>query len=101
MPLLSAVSNELYVNKAFVGLNGDGYQLAGRGYELAGSGIPKRKIKKAIKDTGKFLNQKKGKIARSVLNLASEFGSPTVLLERIASGQVGSRERGIRRRDTM
>ena len=83
MPLLSAVSNELYVNKAFVGLNGSGYQLAGRGYELAGSGyelagtgVPKRKIKKAIKDTGKFLNQKKGKIARSVLNLASEFGSP-------------------------
>ena len=57
MRLLNAVSNELYVNKAFVGLNGDGYQLAGRGYELAGSGVPKRKIKKAIKDTGKFLNQ--------------------------------------------
>ena len=87
MPLLNAVSNELYVNKAFVGLDGAGYQiasgytLAGRGqiaggYELAGTGVPKRKIKKAIKDTGKFLNQKKGKIARSVLNLASEFGSP-------------------------
>ena len=63
MPMLSAISNELYVNKSFVGLNGSGYQLAGRGYELAGSGyelagtgVPKRKIKKAIKDTGKFLN---------------------------------------------
>ena len=83
MPMLNAISNELYVNKSFVGLNGSGYLLSGRGphqighgYELAGSGVPKRKIKKAIKDTGKFLNQKKGKIARSVLNLASEFGSP-------------------------
>ena len=28
---------------------------------------------------------------------ASEFGSPTVLLERIASGQIGSRERGVKR----
>ena len=61
MPMLSAVSNELYVNKAFVGLNGAGYQIAG-GYELSGTGVPKRKIKKAIKDTGKFLNQKKGKM---------------------------------------
>ena len=90
MPLLNAVSNELYVNKAFVGLNGDGYLLSGRGYELAGgSGIPKRKIKKAIKDTGKFLNQKKGKIARSVLNLASEFGSPAQqeAVEKIRRGQ--------------
>ena len=89
MPMLSAVSNELYVNKAFVGLSGSGYQLAGRGYELAGSGIPKRKIKKAIKDTGKFLNQKKGKIARSVLNLASEFGSPAQqeAVEKIRRGQ--------------
>jgi len=49
MPMLSAVSNELYVNKAFVGLNGAGYQIAG-GYELSGTGVPKRKIKKAIKD---------------------------------------------------
>ena len=48
MPMLSAISNELYVNKAFVGLNGSGYQLSGRGYELAGTGVPKRKIKKAI-----------------------------------------------------
>ena len=97
MPLLSAVSNELYVNKSFVGLNGSGYLLSGRGphqighgYELAGgSGIPKRKIKKAIKDTGKFLNQKKGKIARSVLNLASEFGSPAQqeAVEKIRRGQ--------------
>ena len=94
MPLLNAVSNELYVNKAFVGLNGSGYTLAGRGqiaggYELAGSGIPKRKIKKVIKDTGKFLNQKKGKIARSVLNLASEFGSPAQqdAVEKIRRGQ--------------
>ena len=81
--------NELYVNKAFVGLNGGGYQLAGRGYELAGNGVPKRKIKKAIKDTGKFLNQKKGKIARSVLNLASEFGSPAQqdAVEKIRRGQ--------------
>ena len=89
MPMLSAISNELYVNKAFVGLNGDGYQLSGRGYELAGTGVPKRKIKKAIKDTGKFLNQKKGKIARSVLNLASEFGSPAQqeAVEKIRRGQ--------------
>ena len=59
MPMLSAVSNELYVNKAFVGLDGAGYQLSGRGYELAGGmGVPKRKIKKAIRDTGKFLSQK-------------------------------------------
>ena len=94
MPLLNAVSNELYVNKAFVGLNGSGYTLAGRGqiaggYELAGTGVPKRKIKKAIKDTGKFLNQKKGKIARSVLNLASEFGSPAQqeAVEKIRRGQ--------------
>ena len=89
MPMLNAVSNELYVNKAFVGLNGDGYQLSGRGYELAGTGVPKRKIKKAIKDTGKFLNQKKGKIARSVLNLASEFGSPAQqeAVEKIRRGQ--------------
>jgi hypothetical protein len=88
MPMLSAVSNELYVNKAFVGLNGAGYQIAG-GYELAGTGVPKRKIKKAIKDTGKFLNQKKGKIARSVLNLASEFGSPAQqdAVEKIRRGQ--------------
>jgi len=42
MPMLRGISNELYVNKAFVGLNGDGYQLAGRGYELAGSGVPKK-----------------------------------------------------------
>jgi len=28
---------------------------------------------------------------------ASEFGSPTVLLERIASGEIGSRERGVKR----
>ena len=89
MPMLNAVSAELYVNKAFVGLNGDGYLLAGRGYELAGTGVPKRKIKKAIKDTGKFLNQKKGKIARSVLNLASEFGSPAQqeAVEKIRRGQ--------------
>ena len=40
MPMLNAVSAELYVNKAFVGLNGDGYLLAGRGYELAGTGVP-------------------------------------------------------------
>ena len=88
MPMLSAVSNELYVNKAFVGLNGAGYQIAG-GYELSGAGVPKRKIKKAIKDTGKFLNQKKGKIARSVLNLASEFGSPAQqdAVEKIRRGQ--------------
>ena len=89
MPMLRGISNELYVNKAFVGLNGDGYQLSGRGYELAGTGVPKRKIKKAIKDTGKFLNQKKGKIARSVLNLASEFGSPAQqeAVEKIRRGQ--------------
>jgi len=90
MPMLSAVSNELYVNKAFVGLDGAGYQLSGRGYELAGGmGVPKRKIKKAIKDTGKFLSQKKGKIARSVLNLASEFGSPAQqeAVEKIRRGQ--------------
>ena len=55
--MLRGISNELYVNKAFVGLNGDGYllsgrgyELAGHGYELAGTGVPKRKIKKAIKD---------------------------------------------------
>jgi len=96
MPMLRGISNELYVNKAFVGLNGDGYllsgrgyELAGHGYELAGTGVPKRKIKKAIKDTGKFLNQKKGKIARSVLNLASEFGSPAQqeAVEKIRRGQ--------------
>ena len=89
MPMLRGISNELYVNKAFVGLNGGGYQLAGRGYELAGNGVPKRKIKKAIKDTGKFLSQKKGKIARSVLNLASEFGSPAQqdAVEKIRRGQ--------------
>ena len=61
MPMLSAISNELYVNKAFVGLNGSGYQLSGRGYELAGTGVPKRKIKKAIKDTGEVFKPKKGK----------------------------------------
>ena len=96
MPMLRGISNELYVNKAFVGLNGDGYllsgrgyELAGHGYELAGTGVPKRKIKKAIKDTGKFLSQKKGKIARSVLNLASEFGSPAQqeAVEKIRRGQ--------------
>ena len=96
MPLLNALSNELYVSKSFVGLDGGGYLLSGRGphqighgYELAGTGVPKRKIKKAIKDTGKFLSQKKGKIARSVLNLAAEFGSPAQqdAVEKIRRGQ--------------
>ena len=51
--------------------------LVGSGYELAGSGsgIPKRKVRKAVKSTGKFLKKNKGKIARSALNLASAFGS--------------------------
>ena len=35
----------------------------------------KRKVKKAVKSTGKFLKKNKGKIARSALNLASAFGS--------------------------
>jgi len=89
MPLLNALSNELYVSKSFVGLDGGGYLLSGRGYELAGGAVPKRKIKKAIKDTGKFLSQKKGKIARSVLNLAAEFGSPAQqdAVEKIRRGQ--------------
>ena len=34
-----------------------------------------RKVKKAVKSTGKFLKKNKGKIARSALNLASAFGS--------------------------
>ena len=42
---------------------------------VTGSGIPKRKVRKAVKSTGKFLNRNKGKIARSALNLASAFGS--------------------------
>ena len=67
----NAVSNELYVSRAFIGMNGSGYTLAG----TTGSGIPKRKVKKALKSTGKFLNRNKGKIARSALNLASAFGS--------------------------
>ena len=70
MPMLNAVSNELYVSRAFLGMQGSGYELAG-----SGSGIPKRKVKKALKSTGKFLNRNKGKIARSALNLASAFGS--------------------------
>ena len=70
MPMLNAVSNELYVGRAFIGMQGSGYELAG-----SGSGIPKRKVKKAVKSTGKFLKKNKGKIARSALNLASAFGS--------------------------
>ena len=66
----NAVSNELYVGRAFIGMQGSGYELAG-----SGSGIPKRKVKKAVKSTGKFLKKNKGKIARSALNLASAFGS--------------------------
>ena len=66
----NAVSNELYVSRAFLSMQGSGYELAG-----SGSGIPKRKVKKALKSTGKFLNRNKGKIARSALNLASAFGS--------------------------
>ena len=67
----NAVSNELYVSRAFLGMQqGSGYMLSG-----TGSGIPKRKVKKALKSTGKFLNRNKGKIARSALNLASAFGS--------------------------
>ena len=67
----NAVSNELYVSRAFLSMQqGSGYTLAG-----SGSGIPKRKVKKALKSTGKFLNRNKGKIARSALNLASAFGS--------------------------
>ena len=65
----NAVSNELYVSRAFLNMHGSGYELA------SGSGIPKRKVKKALKSTGKFLNRNKGKIARSALNLASAFGS--------------------------
>ena len=67
----NAVSNELYVSRAFLGMNGSGYELAG----VTGSGIPKRKVRKAVKSTGKFLKKNKGKIARSALNLASAFGS--------------------------
>ena len=52
-------------------MRGSGYELAG----VTGSGIPKRKVRKAVKSTGKFLNRNKGKIARSALNLASAFGS--------------------------
>ena len=70
MPMLNAVSNELYVGRAFIGMQGSGYELAG-----SGSGIPKRKVRKAVKSTGKFLKKNKGKIARSALNLASAFGS--------------------------
>lgn len=70
MPMLNAVSNELYVGRAFIGMQGSGYELAG-----SGSGIPKRKVKKAVKSTGKFLKKNKGKIARSALNLASQFGN--------------------------
>ena len=67
----NAVSNELYVSRAFLGMQqGSGYMLSG-----TGSGIPKRKVRKAVKSTGKFLNRNKGKIARSALNLASAFGS--------------------------
>lgn len=67
MPMLNAVSNELYVGRSFINMQGSGYELAG-----SGSGIPKRKVRKAVKSTGKFL---KKKIARSALNLASAFGS--------------------------
>ena len=71
MPMLNAVSNELYVGRAFIGMQqGSGYELSG-----TGSGIPKRKVRKAVKSTGKFLKKNKGKIARSALNLASAFGS--------------------------
>ena len=51
MPMLSAVSNELYVNKAFVGLNGAGYQIAG-GYELSGTGVPNVGLKWAKRGVG-------------------------------------------------
>ena len=51
-------------------MQGSGYTLSG-----SGSGIPKRKVKKAVKSTGKFLKKNKGKIARSALNLASQFGN--------------------------
>jgi len=74
--MLRGISNELYPSRAFLGMSGSGYQLAGNGFELAGDGIPKRKIKKALKDTGKFLKNNKGKIARSTMNLASQLGSP-------------------------
>ena len=66
----NAVSNELYVSRAFLNMQGSGYEIAG-----SGPGIPKRKVKKAVKSTGKFLKKNKGKIARSALNLASAFGS--------------------------
>ena len=68
---LVSPSFQLYVSRAFLGMQGSGYTLAG----TTGSGIPKRKVKKALKYTGKFLNRNKGKIARSALNLASAFGS--------------------------
>ena len=72
--MLQAVSNELYVGRAFLSMQqGSGYTLSG--ISGTGSGIPKRKVKKAVKSTGKFLKKNKGKIARSALNLASQFGS--------------------------
>ena len=87
--MLNGVSNELYASRAFLGMTGSGYQLAGNGFELAGDGgIPKRKINKALKDTGKFLKNNKGKIARSTMNLASQFGSPAAqdAVEKIRMG---------------
>jgi len=88
MPMLRGISNELYPSRAFIGMSGSGYQLAGNGYELVGDGIPKRKVKKALKDTGKFLKNNKGKIARSAMNLASQFGSPAAqdAVEKIRMG---------------
>ena len=57
MPMLNAVSNELYVGRSFINMQGSGYMLSG-----TGSGIPKRKVRKAVKSTGKFLKKNKGKI---------------------------------------
>ena len=70
MPVLQAVSNELYVGSAFIGMHGSGYELSGRG-----SGIPKRKVKKAVKSTGKFLKKNKGKIAATTWTTNEPWGA--------------------------
>ena len=46
----NAVSNELYVSRAFLGMQGSGYTLAGS----TGSGIPKRKVKRLSSPPASF-----------------------------------------------